>query len=99
MPDGTMSFMDFMGSRLNRYQNPDAASKNRVHPPSKTLYYWNAPVDWTEESIKKVTRCTLSLTNAMYTRCNNTLMHLISMQRYLINYKFTSIQRGATRRD
>ena len=75
MPDGTMSFMDFMGSRLNRYQNPDAASKNRVHPPSKTLYYWNAPVDWTEDSIKKVTRCTLSLTNAMCTRCNNNLLH------------------------
>ena len=54
LPDGSLSFMDFMGSRLNRYQNPDAASKNRVHPPSKTLYYWNAPVDWTEDEIKAV---------------------------------------------
>lgn len=55
LPDGSCSFMDFMGSRLNRYQNPEAASKNRVHPPSKTLYYWNAPVDWSEEAIKSVT--------------------------------------------
>lgn len=30
LPDGTPSFKDYMGSRNNRYANPEAASKNHI---------------------------------------------------------------------
>jgi heterogeneous nuclear ribonucleoprotein L len=54
LPDGTKSFVDFMGNRNNRYTTPDAAAKNRIHPPSKTLYFWNAPPKITEDQVVEV---------------------------------------------
>lgn len=54
LKDGTPSFKDFMGNRNNRFTNPEAAAKNRIQPPSKCLYYFNAPPKITEEEIKKV---------------------------------------------
>ena len=30
LPDGTISFMDFMGSRNNRFTTPEAAQKNHI---------------------------------------------------------------------
>jgi len=54
LKDGTPSFKDFMGNRNNRFTNPEAAAKNRIQPPSKCLYYFNAPPKVTEDEIKKV---------------------------------------------
>lgn len=55
LPDGTPSFMDYGGSRNNRFSNPEAASKNRILPPSKMLHFFNAPFGITEEQVHKVT--------------------------------------------
>lgn len=52
--DCSPSFVDFMGSRNNRFTNPDAASKNRINPPYKCLHYFNAPANLTEEQINQV---------------------------------------------
>lgn len=30
LPDGTPSYMDFMGNRNNRFTNPEAAKKNNI---------------------------------------------------------------------
>ncbi|KAK2156849.1 hypothetical protein LSH36_204g10060 [Paralvinella palmiformis] len=92
LPDGSPSFIDFMGNRNNRFTNPEAAAKNHIlisiniyvfyvnsstaeitvsgifnvhaalhldsysciRPPSNCLYYWNAPVDITEDQLKSV---------------------------------------------
>jgi heterogeneous nuclear ribonucleoprotein L len=54
LSDGTESFMDFMGNRSNRFTTPEAAAKNRVMPPSKSLYFFNAPSGIKEEEIVKV---------------------------------------------
>ncbi|KAK6182268.1 hypothetical protein SNE40_009988 [Patella caerulea] len=54
LPDGTPSFKDFMGSRNNRFTNPEAAQKNRIHGPSKVLHYFNAPPGLEEEQICEI---------------------------------------------
>ncbi|ESO83568.1 hypothetical protein LOTGIDRAFT_222631 [Lottia gigantea] len=54
LEDGTPSFKDFMGSRNNRFTNPEAAQKNRIHGPSKVLHYFNAPPGLTEEEINEM---------------------------------------------
>ena len=43
LSDGTPSFQDFMGSKNNRFINPEMASKNRIQPPSKILHFFNTP--------------------------------------------------------
>ena len=43
MPDGSLSFIDFMGNKNNRFMNPEMASKNRIQPPSKILHFFNTP--------------------------------------------------------
>lgn len=54
LPDGTPSFKDFVGSRNNRFSNPEAASKNRILPPSKMLHFFNAPFNIPEDQMKKI---------------------------------------------
>lgn len=54
LPDGTPSFKDFLKNRNNRFSNPEAASKNRILPPSKVLHFFNAPFGIEEEAMKKV---------------------------------------------
>ncbi|XP_029637625.1 heterogeneous nuclear ribonucleoprotein L isoform X2 [Octopus sinensis] len=54
LPDGSPSFKDFMGSRNNRFTNPEAASKNRIQGPAKVLHYFNAPPNITEDEICQV---------------------------------------------
>jgi len=54
LPDGSPSFVDFMGSRNNRFTNPDAAAKNRINPPFKTVHYFNAPASLTEDQIRQL---------------------------------------------
>ncbi|XP_061183931.1 heterogeneous nuclear ribonucleoprotein L-like [Saccostrea echinata] len=54
LSDGTPSFKDFMGSRNNRFANPEAASKNRIMPPSKVLHYFNVPPNISEEQLAEV---------------------------------------------
>ncbi|KAH8027718.1 hypothetical protein HPB51_007268 [Rhipicephalus microplus] len=54
LPDGTPSFKDFMGNRNNRFTNPEAASKNRIQPPSRVLHFFNTPFGITDEDLKKV---------------------------------------------
>ncbi|XP_054718139.1 LOW QUALITY PROTEIN: heterogeneous nuclear ribonucleoprotein L-like [Uloborus diversus] len=54
LPDGSPSFKDYMGNRNNRFTNPEAASKNRILPPSKMLHFFNAPFGISEDQIKQV---------------------------------------------
>lgn len=54
LPDGTTSFKDFMGSRNNRFSNPEAASKNRIVGASKILHFFNTPPSITEEEITEL---------------------------------------------
>jgi len=54
LPDDTPSFQDFMGNRNNRFTNPEAAAKNRIAPPAKTLYYFNAPAHFAEEQLNQM---------------------------------------------
>nr|XP_022315358.1 heterogeneous nuclear ribonucleoprotein L-like [Crassostrea virginica]XP_022315359.1 heterogeneous nuclear ribonucleoprotein L-like [Crassostrea virginica] len=54
LPDGTPSFKDFMGSRNNRYANPEQASKNRIMAPTKVLHYFNVPPDLSEKVLEEV---------------------------------------------
>lgn len=56
LPDGTVSFRDFMGNRNNRFTNPEAAGKNRISPPAKVLHFFNAPYGMTDEDILKIFR-------------------------------------------
>ena len=52
LPDGTPSFQDFMGSKNNRFINPEMASKNRIQPPSKILHFFNTPPGLEAEDIE-----------------------------------------------
>merc|ERR1711997_1013777 len=52
LPDGTPSFQDFMGSKNNRFINPEMASKNRIQPPSKILHFFNTPLVWRPITLK-----------------------------------------------
>ncbi|XP_077537027.1 heterogeneous nuclear ribonucleoprotein L-like isoform X4 [Haemaphysalis longicornis] len=54
LPDGTPSFKDFMGNRNNRFTNPEAASKNRIQPPSRVLHFFNTPFGITDDDLKKL---------------------------------------------
>ncbi|CAN8008742.1 unnamed protein product, partial [Ixodes pacificus] len=54
LPDGTPSFKDFMGNRNNRFTNPEAASKNRIQPPSRVLHFFNTPYGISEDDLKKL---------------------------------------------
>ncbi|KAI0229731.1 Heterogeneous nuclear ribonucleoprotein L [Lamellibrachia satsuma] len=54
LPDGTPSFVDFMGNRNNRFSNPEAAAKNRIQMPSKSVYYFNAPPGMTDDQLQQV---------------------------------------------
>jgi len=52
--DGSPSFKDFMGNRNNRFTNPEAASKNRISPPTKVLHFFNTPHGMTEDEITQI---------------------------------------------
>ncbi len=54
LSDGTPSFMDFMGSKNNRFMNPEMASKNRIQPPTKILHFFNTPPSLDESHILKL---------------------------------------------
>ncbi|XP_072023987.1 heterogeneous nuclear ribonucleoprotein L-like isoform X2 [Amphiura filiformis] len=54
LPDGTPSFMDYSQSRNNRFTTSQAASKNRIHQPSKVLHFFNAHPESTAETIKQI---------------------------------------------
>ena len=54
LPDGSLSFQDFMGSKNNRFINPEMASKNRIQPPSKILHFFNTPPGLEAEDIEAI---------------------------------------------
>ena len=54
LSDGTPSFQDFMGSKNNRFMNPEMASKNRIQPPSKILHFFNTPPGLDEHEVEKL---------------------------------------------
>ena len=54
LTDNTPSFQDFMGSKNNRFMNPEMASKNRIQPPSKILHFFNTPPGLDEHEIEKL---------------------------------------------
>jgi len=43
LPDGSLAYQNYTGSKNNRYNGPDAANKNRAQPPSAVQYFFNAP--------------------------------------------------------
>lgn len=54
MPDGTASYVDYTRSRNQRFNTPEAASRNRLGPPSEQLHWCNVPPHMTEERLKKI---------------------------------------------
>jgi len=54
LPDGTPSQMDYNSSRNNRFTTTEQAAKNRIQNPSKVLHYYNVPVTFDEEAVKKI---------------------------------------------
>lgn len=54
LPDGTPSFQDFMGSKNNRFMNPEMASKNRIQPPTKILHFFNTPPTLADYDVEKL---------------------------------------------
>ncbi len=54
LTDGSPSFQDFMGSKNNRFINPEMASKNRIQPPSKILHFFNTPPGLESSDIESV---------------------------------------------
>ncbi|TRY79662.1 hypothetical protein TCAL_07302 [Tigriopus californicus] len=54
LPDGSPSFQDFMGSKNNRFINPEMASKNRIQPPSKILHFFNTPPGLEADDIEEI---------------------------------------------
>jgi len=54
LPDGSPSQMDYNSSRNNRFTTTEQAAKNRIQNPSKVLHYYNVPVSFDEEAVKKI---------------------------------------------
>jgi len=54
LPDGTPSFVDFMGNKNNRFINPEMAAKNRIQPPSKILHFFNTPPGLEANDIEEI---------------------------------------------
>jgi len=54
LSDNTPSFQDFMGSKNNRFMNPEMASKNRIQPPANILHFFNTPPSLEENDIEKL---------------------------------------------
>ena len=52
--DGTPSYKEYMYSRNNRYQTPDAAQKNKPVAPSNVLHWFNAPPGMDENRIIEI---------------------------------------------
>ena len=73
LPDGTPSFKDFMGSRNNRFNTPEAAQKNRIQPPAKVLHYFNVPITITPEELRDVSNIISQSRFSFYTICNFSL--------------------------
>lgn len=46
--------MDYKDTRNNRFMTPEAAAKNRVNAPGKSIYFFNAPRDITADQIADV---------------------------------------------
>jgi len=40
LPDGSPSFLDYMGSRNNRFTTPEAAAKNHILYFDSYVYHW-----------------------------------------------------------
>jgi len=54
LSDGSLSFQDFMGSKNNRFMNPEMASKNRIQPPTKIIHFFNTPPLLVEHDIEQL---------------------------------------------
>jgi len=54
LPDGTIGYMDFIGSRNQRYLTPDSASRNRPVAPTSSLYFYNAPPNIEDDTLREV---------------------------------------------
>jgi len=52
--DGSSSFIDYQGSRNNRYKNPQDAAKNREQPPTQIIHYFNSPPGLNEETLSQL---------------------------------------------
>lgn len=51
LPDGSLAYQNYTGSKNNRYNGPDAVNKNRAQPPSAVHYFFNAPPNVSESTI------------------------------------------------
>jgi len=54
LADGSPTQADYTNSRNNRFITTEQAAKNRIQNPSKVLHYYNAPVNFDEEQVKKI---------------------------------------------
>ncbi|KAK0415240.1 hypothetical protein QR680_011844 [Steinernema hermaphroditum] len=54
MPDHTSSFIDYSSNKNQRFADIKAARKNRIVPPNRQLYWFDAPPGITESGIQKI---------------------------------------------
>jgi len=54
LPNGELYYMNFMGSRDQRFSSPLDRSKNRLQTPKKTLHAYNLPNGIPEEALLKL---------------------------------------------
>lgn len=79
LPDGSPSFKDYMGNRNNRFTNPEAASKNRILPPSKMLHFFNAPFGISEDEMKKVLYCNMDICGVLFCLNSKNIWYSIAL--------------------
>uniref|UniRef100_A0A1I7YCK5 RRM domain-containing protein n=1 Tax=Steinernema glaseri TaxID=37863 RepID=A0A1I7YCK5_9BILA len=70
MPDQTLSFVDYSNNKNQRFSDVRAARKNRILPPSRQLYWFDAPPGITEHGIQKIFEMKRASTPVAVTKFN-----------------------------
>uniref|UniRef100_A0A1I7ZFB9 RRM domain-containing protein n=1 Tax=Steinernema glaseri TaxID=37863 RepID=A0A1I7ZFB9_9BILA len=70
MPDQSLSFVDYSNNENQRFSDVRAARKNRILPPSRQLYWFDAPPGITEHGIQKIFEMKRASTPTAVTKFN-----------------------------
>lgn len=52
LSDGSPSFVNFIGNKLQRFSTEEKAQKNRILAPTTTLHFFNCPLGVSEDQLK-----------------------------------------------
>lgn len=53
LSDGSPSFINMCGTKLQRFSTEEKAQKNRILPPTTTLHFFNCPLGVSEDQLKE----------------------------------------------